>query len=393
MFKSYLIFEEGLIQERVFPLEEQLSIGRRPLNDIHLSDPSVSREHAKVYVENDQVIVEDLGSHNGTFVNDERIKKAFLTHGDSVRVGKVNFRYIQERVSQDLESMAATQEIPGSEISVVSDEKGPSRKSRRLIEAIQKVPLFAEVNEEGLATISEAAHLMVFDRGRTVINEGDRGKSVFIILDGKAKIFTHDHSGQELTLAYLGENRFFGEMSFLTGAPRSATVQTVEETLLCEISFETMREIIQRWPSIKRTLERYFQDRLRDMEAKKQAAGIRDRRRHPRINEKLQVSLSVASSSRVASQLRGKVFRSLTRDVSISGVRIMVQNRDLLTLPIGCQLRLEIFLPSPWGAIRCLGALKNVAEGKEGQDIGYLGVEFADLSQSPRKKLEQFILG
>ena len=87
MSKSYLVIDRGLAGERVFHLQSRLTIGRAPESDIHLPDPSVSRQHAEVYLSEGKPIVEDLESSNGTFVNDEEVKKAFLKSGDTLRVG------------------------------------------------------------------------------------------------------------------------------------------------------------------------------------------------------------------------------------------------------------------------------------------------------------------
>jgi|Deesub1362B_J571_1020462.scaffolds.fasta_scaffold03713_2 pSer/pThr/pTyr-binding forkhead associated (FHA) protein len=391
MIRSYIVIEKGLLEERVYPLEKKLTIGRRPTNDIYLSDPSVSRQHAEIVLEGGRAVVRDLGSHNGTFLNGERVEKAPLSNGDTIQIGGTLFRFVQERVEEDRSQLLETQEIPESEVSLILEGKETSRRSRRLIEALSKVPLFERLDDKALETVAQAAHLVVFDRGRTIIRQGDRGKSLFILLDGKVRVYTYDQRGKEVPLAILSENQFFGEMSLLTGAPRSASVQALEESLLCEISYEAMREIVQKWPSIKKTLEDYYRQRLADMEQKKRDAGMRERRRHPRLNERLPVSFSVSPTSPGTGLFRRKVFRSISQDISISGIRIRVQENMLRMLPVGSHLRLEITLPPPWGTIRCLGILRNVMEVKEGQGIGYLGVEFLDLPPAHRKKLERFI--
>lgn len=391
--KSYLMLEKGVIEERFFHLEERLTIGRRPSNDVHLTDPSVSRQHAVVYLSEGSAVVEDLGSTNGTFVNGERVKKTSIFNGDTLRVGNVIFRFVQEEVKPSHSLLTTTQELPESDITVSFEDKGLPSRSRRLTEAISKVPLFFNLEEEEVINISRAAHLVVFDRGRTIIQEGDRGKSVYVILDGRVRVFTYDQQGKEVVLAYLSEDQFFGEIAFLRGTPRTATVQALQETLLCEISFKAMREILERRPTIKEQLERYCQERSKEREIKKREAGIIDRRSHSRLKEKLPVSFSISPTSPAAGQFQKRVFRSLSHDISVSGIRIQVQDRALLGLPLGCQLRLEIALPHPWGTIRCLGTLRNIVEGKSGQDFGYLGVEFVELPQVVRSKLEGFLRG
>jgi len=62
-------------------------IGRSLDADIWLDDESVSRHHAKLELNNGQVVVSDLGSRNGTFCNGERIEKRELVEGDRIQVG------------------------------------------------------------------------------------------------------------------------------------------------------------------------------------------------------------------------------------------------------------------------------------------------------------------
>jgi len=82
---------------------ERVTIGRQPGNDIRLEDQTVSSEHAAVQIGN-PVTLTDLGSTNGTFVNGERISKQALAHGDVIRIGHHEMKFVDEQ-SQD---MAAT---------------------------------------------------------------------------------------------------------------------------------------------------------------------------------------------------------------------------------------------------------------------------------------------
>src|SRR5687768_14326015 len=75
-------------------IEFQLSpgrntIGRGPGNDIRLDDPSVSEAHCQLDVTDGRVIVEDLGSTNGTFVDSELVTSAVLRPGQTLRLGQV----------------------------------------------------------------------------------------------------------------------------------------------------------------------------------------------------------------------------------------------------------------------------------------------------------------
>lgn len=400
MVRAFLILGRGLLQERVYPLEERLTIGRSPINLVHLTDSSVSRRHAVLYGLGGKTIVEDLGSQNGTYVNGERVHKAVLRSGDTLRIGNVLFHY-REEDAPEKEPLEITRELLQgtdelAQLRISFGEKpatGTSHRSKRLSEALSRIPLFAPLDAEGLAMVAQTARLLVLARGRSVFRQGDRGSSLYIVLDGKVRMVTYDQEGWEVQTAILGENQFFGEMSFLSGEPRNATVEVLEESLLCEVSFGTMRELVRKAPQLQDIMESYYREQIEKGELKKRALRLVDRRKRSRLNERVPVSFSVACTRSISGQFRGRVFHSMSQDISLTGVRIKVQDRTLLGLPAGCQLRLEIGLPRGWGVLRALGILRNIVEGKEGGDLGYLGIEFQEMPSRHRKKLENFIRG
>lgn len=87
MAKLSLMFEEKIMKE--VPVGSRpVSIGRSPDNDLPVDNLAVSNYHARVYFEGSRLVVEDLDSLNGTFVNDLRVERATLHDGDSIWIGK-----------------------------------------------------------------------------------------------------------------------------------------------------------------------------------------------------------------------------------------------------------------------------------------------------------------
>lgn len=69
-------------------------VGRGATNDVVIDSGQASRDHAVIDVEQAFVTITDLGSRNGTFVNDVRIESQVLVHGDSVRLGSYEMRFV-----------------------------------------------------------------------------------------------------------------------------------------------------------------------------------------------------------------------------------------------------------------------------------------------------------
>lgn len=74
---------------RTYTFEQKdVSIGRDPLCDICLDNTGISRQHARIERTPGGYVVEDLGSANGTFLNEQPVKKDFIGHDDVVQIGK-----------------------------------------------------------------------------------------------------------------------------------------------------------------------------------------------------------------------------------------------------------------------------------------------------------------
>jgi len=87
MSRLVLKFEKSALKE--VPLGTRpVTIGRAPDNDIQIDNLAVSNYHARVYVEAGSLVIEDLNSLNGSFLNDIRVERAMLKDGDAILIGK-----------------------------------------------------------------------------------------------------------------------------------------------------------------------------------------------------------------------------------------------------------------------------------------------------------------
>ena len=98
----------GRLEDTVISMNEgPVLIGRQTGATLKIVHAAVSRRHALIEKEGDRFIITDLGSRNGTFVNDIKVKKRELKHGDRVTVGESQFYFLFEETDE----VAQTSEV------------------------------------------------------------------------------------------------------------------------------------------------------------------------------------------------------------------------------------------------------------------------------------------
>jgi len=272
MESCYLALEEGPIRKTLYRLKGETWIGRSPENNINLEDPIVSRRHARVSCQDGIWLVEDLGSANGIILDGNRVDKMVLTSGDVFEIGGTTFRFITKEIQKDRNQLFNTLEILSPRLGEQeSSAKDGARESwqERIKKAIDTIPFFSSLSEAERKSLMDTGTLYLFGAGESIIREGEEGRSMSIILDGRVRVFTKDSKDQEFDLAVLGPGDFFGEISLLTGKPRSSSVASLENSVLIEFTQASMEKLVLEHPLVKKTLSEYCQDRLADLEKKR----------------------------------------------------------------------------------------------------------------------------
>ena len=109
-----LLSLEGVVIREIVLTKEYTTFGRRPYSDVVIDNLAVSGEHAAVRLLGDDVVIEDLQSTNGTFVNGERVRRHVLQGGDTVEIGRYQLKFQRPA--------AAEQPPEGSEKSRADEE-------------------------------------------------------------------------------------------------------------------------------------------------------------------------------------------------------------------------------------------------------------------------------
>lgn len=275
MKKFYLALQIGSLRKSVYPLLGQTTIGRGADNTISIPDPAISHNHAKVSFQEGYWTVEDLQSANGIMVDGTRVERLALKSGDTFQLGEILFRFIEEEIAESENQFVDTIEILSSVegLGILGEKEEPELSFERIREVVAAIPFFHPLNEVERRELADTAELHGFGAGGMIIKEGDPGRSVYVILNGRVRVFTRDYDGNEEELTILEKGQFFGVMSFLTGQSRSAYVSALDTSMLMELSFTSMRKLIRGNLKVKEVLLDYYRDRQRTAKEKGDKMG------------------------------------------------------------------------------------------------------------------------
>jgi pSer/pThr/pTyr-binding forkhead associated (FHA) protein len=117
-------------------MDREIVVGRSSDLDMVLVEDMVSRKHAKISAAGDQILIQDLGSTNGTFVNGEKIKKARLKEGDRILIGTSIIKLVAVDSSQAVSEEAARQRLEQT-----GQRRSVSGANKPMSGSIDEIPL------------------------------------------------------------------------------------------------------------------------------------------------------------------------------------------------------------------------------------------------------------
>jgi pSer/pThr/pTyr-binding forkhead associated (FHA) protein len=162
MAKLTLQFEDKVLKEVKVGVRP-ITIGRTPDNDLQIDNLGVSTHHARIYPEEGKLVIEDLDSLNGTFLNNHRVEKSPLEENDRILIGK---HTILVREAHDIPESATVfvppkRELPKVQETLVID----SKKRRELLEQALGAAQAAQAAKPAPARV-QVANLVVV-KGKT----------------------------------------------------------------------------------------------------------------------------------------------------------------------------------------------------------------------------------
>jgi small-conductance mechanosensitive channel/CRP-like cAMP-binding protein len=150
--------------------------------------------------------------------------------------------------------------------------------AQRLL-ALRRVDFLAALPEEELQALLPKIREATFGQGETICREGEPGETFYVVERGRLVVSTCGRDGRDLQVAELGPGDFFGEMSLLTGEPRSATVRARTDARLLVVARDGFERIFRSHPEFAEQISRTVAARQSE---------LRERREQPARDEGLE---------------------------------------------------------------------------------------------------------
>ena len=158
---------------------------------------------------------------------------------------------------------------------------GSTRKD--VLESLRAIPLFSRVSEEDLEEL--ATHLIArrFPKNATVVEEGLPGDYMYVIKEGRAQVTKASEDGREKIMNFLEVGAFFGDMALVGNEMRSASVKTLEESLLLVLSRRDLHDLLRHSSDLALAVIEELANRLRETNEQARSLsfqGVQERTRN-----------------------------------------------------------------------------------------------------------------
>lgn len=140
-------------------------------------------------------------------------------------------------------------------------------------EYLSHVPIFAPLSGEEINKLAQASTRRVFAPGEVIVRKGHEGGSMFVVVRGSVKVQLPDGVGFK-TINTLGADEFFGEMSLLTGEPRTANVIAEEETDVLQIRKSAIKPLFEANPELMTSISEIVEERRKLLNENAAAAAV-----------------------------------------------------------------------------------------------------------------------
>ena len=141
-----------------------------------------------------------------------------------------------------------------------------ARSDQDAIESLRTIPLFSSVSDEDLHSLASLLIERRFPKHKTVVEEGLPGDYMYVIREGRMKVTKLSGDGREKILELLNAGDFFGEMSLLDSAPRSASVKALTDVRILALARNDFLKLLLGGPDLALAVIQELTRRLRQVD-------------------------------------------------------------------------------------------------------------------------------
>jgi cAMP-dependent protein kinase regulator len=128
--------------------------------------------------------------------------------------------------------------------------------------AARRPALFPDFSNDELVAVMGGLQLVEYKAGDLVVAQGEPGDSLFLVTTGTVKAWIRNREGRYVLVRRLGDGDFFGEISVLSGSPRTATVVAATACEMLELDRATLDGITAQYPRVREVLQRFYEQRI-----------------------------------------------------------------------------------------------------------------------------------
>lgn len=142
-------------------------------------------------------------------------------------------------------------------------------------DALMHVDFLSALPNEALQKLAELSETRLYGPGEIVIRQGEAGNELFVIRKGAVEVIAHASEQKDVVVARLEESKFFGEMSLMTGAERTATVRALEPCEMIVVGKTAFQQILRAMPELAQQISEILAARRQELDLRVHSEAAR----------------------------------------------------------------------------------------------------------------------
>jgi DNA-binding NtrC family response regulator/polyferredoxin len=194
--------------------------------------------------------------------------------------------------------------------------------SQQWIDMLGAAELFQSLSAEQVRQIAWVAEDRTIPQNTILFSQGDPGETYWLVISGEVRVYRHTSEGTEVELAQLQAEDGFGEMSLLTGEPRSASVETMQASRFLVIHKNDFDQVVRVSPELTVAFAKILADRLTRGNVSLEKASAKERAYQRFVSDyQAGPQFELIGKSRLIDKLReqSRIFAANKKPVLLSG--------------------------------------------------------------------------